>query len=404
MTTLRRARLAGAALALLVPALSACADSPDAGPAPRPASATPDPNSADVRQEDGWVWESYRDIEVAVPPGWAYGTGDVAAAQWCISDTTYATPFVVRPGIAAEHTCPGPTPGGADPSTLIKPGGTFVSFARAAAFPNVALGAEGDRVTRIVGSVLLRVQADPVTRDKILASARQITADAIGCPTTDPISIDPYRRPQPARKLSELRGVTKILACKYVITGPASPGEPGPTSPALTDDPEFPSQFEAQSVGEPTVTADPTSTPSATATTTESPSATATPVPPGTSGPGPTLYSSLEVTGETAAKAVEKMADAREGGGPNDTDGCPNAGGVGTEVIVLRILSTSGISQVYLRYGGCNGFDDGIEFRALTREAVAPFVSGPNAVPDIGESLAGILDDPDAPATSGDPE
>jgi hypothetical protein len=274
-------------------------------------TSTPDPNSADVRPEDGWVWESYRDIEVAVPPGWAYGTGDVAAAQWCISDTTYATPFVVRPGIAAEHTCPGPTPGGADPSTLIKPGGIFVSFARAAAFPEVALGAEGDRVTRVVGSVLLRVQAEPAIRDKILASARQITTDAIGCPTTDPISIDPYRRPQPARKLSELRGVTKILACKYVITGPASPGEPAPTSPALAEDPELPDRFEAQSVGEPIITADPTATASPTTTTaiaaesaSATPSTTATPVPPGTSGPGPTLYSSLEVTGETARAAA----------------------------------------------------------------------------------------------------
>ena len=375
MTSLRRARLAGAVLVLLTPALSGCADSPDARPGPRgPLRSTPDPNSADVRHEDGWVWESYRDIEVAVPPGWAYGTGDVAAAQWCISDTTYATPFVVRPGIAAEHTCPGPTPGGADPATLIKPGGTFVSFARAAAFPNVALGAEGDRVTKVVGSVLLRVQAEPAIRDKILASARQITSDAIGCPTTDSISLDPFRRPQPARKLSELRGVTTVLACKYVITGPATPID-SPPPPVPT----------------------PTSEASAIA------ASTATPVPPGTSGPGPTLYSSLEVTGESAVKAVQAMADARSGGGPNDVEGCPNPDGAGTEAIVLRILSTSGVSQVYLRYGGCNGFDDGTEYRALTREAVGPFVSGANAVADIGESLAGILDDPDAPATSGDP-
>jgi hypothetical protein len=391
MTSRRRARLAVPVLVACASALTACAESPDARPAPAPiVPSTPDPSSADVRDEDGWVWESYRDVEVAVPPGWAHGTGDVAAAQWCISDTTYATPFVVRPGIAAEYTCPGPTPGAADPATLISKGGTFVSFARAAAFPNVRQGSEGDRVTTVVGSVLLRVQAEPEIRDKILASARTITADAIGCPVTDPISLDPYRRPQPARKLSELRGVTKILACRYVLTGPPTSTDAAPTEAPTETDGETSSQTSAET---------PTTEPAPSGT----PTASQTPVPPGTSGPGPTLYSSLEVTGETAARAVQAMADARSGGGPNDIGGCPSPDGIGTEAIVLRILSTSGISQVYLRYGGCNGFDDGIEYRALTREAVGPFVSGPNAIADIGEALAGILDDPDAPATSGDP-
>ncbi len=387
MTTLRRARLAGAALVLAAPVLSACADSPDAKPAPPIfAPSTPDPDSDDVR-EDGWVWESYRDIEVAVPSGWAYGTGDVAAAQWCISDTTYVLPFVVRPGIAAEAPCPGPTPGGVDPATLIEKAGKFVSFARAAAFPNVALGDEGDRTTKVVGTVLLRVQAEPEIRAKILASARQISEDAIGCPTTDPVSIDPYRRPQPSRQLSELRDVTRIVACRYVITGPASvpPASAAPLSETTADPTAEPSE----------TTADPTAEPSATTS--------AAPSPPGSTGPGPTLYSSLEITGESAAKAVQAMADARDGGGPNDLPDCPTQEGVGTEVIVLRILSTSGVSQVYLRYGGCNGFDDGTDYRTLTRAAVAPFVAGPNSVADFGESLAGILDDPDAPATSGDP-
>jgi len=364
---LRRGR-AGAA-AVLVSLLAGCADSPEAKPPPAPA--TPDPASADVRA-DGWVWESYRDVEVAVPPGWLNGTGDVGATQWCISDTTYAMPFVVRPGIASEAVCAGPTPGGADPATLIGKGGTFVSFALARAFPDVVLGDAGDRTTRIVGSVLLRVQAPPEVRAKILDSARQITADVLGCPTTDAISADPYRRPEPARKLSDLRDVTRVVACRYVITAPA---------PVV------------DSTSAPTPAAASSATPTATATASAGPAAPS----------APTLFSSVEVLGESAARAVRTMSGLPSGGGPNDVPNCPSPEGIGTEAIVLRVFSGTGVAQVYLRYGGCNGLDDGTAFYTLTRDAVAPFVSGANAVSEFGEALNGILDDLDAPATSGDP-
>lgn len=362
---LRRCRAAGAA-AVLAALLAGCSDSPAAKPARPALPATPDPASADVR-EDGWVWESYRDVEVAVPPGWRSGAGDVGATQWCISDTTYAIPFVVRPGIAPEAGCPGPTPGGADPATLLAKGGTFVSFARASAFPNVVLGDAGDRTTKIVGSVLLRVQAPPEVRAKILDSARQISTDVLGCATTDAISADPYRRPEPARKLADLRDVTRVVACRYVITAPA------PVVDSIVA---------------------PTSTPTATAT----PRATLAPV-----APGPTLFSSVEILGESAARAVRTMAGLHSGGGPDDVPGCPSPEGIGTEAIVLRVFSNTGVSQVYLRYGGCNGLDDGTGNYELTRDAVAPFVSGPNAVSEFGAALNGILDDVDAPATSGDP-
>lgn len=361
---LRRSRAAGAA-AVLAALLTGCSDSSAAKPPRTVFPATHDPASASVR-EDGWVWESYRDVEVAVPPDWRSGAGDVGATQWCISDTTYAIPFVVRPGIAPEASCPGPTPGGADPATLVAKGGTFVSFARASAFPNVVVGDAGDRTTKIVGSVLLRVQAPPDVRAKILDSVRQIGTDVLGCATTDAISADPYRRPEPARKLVDLRDVTRVVACRYVITAPA---------PVLDS------------------TATPTSTPSAAAIATP----TATPA------PGPTLFSSVEILGESAVRAVRTMAALSGGGGPNDVPDCPSPEGIGTEVIVLRVFSGTGVSQVYLRYGGCNGLDDGTGNYALTRDAVAPFVSGANAVAEFGEALNGILDDPNAPATSGDP-
>lgn len=353
MTSLRRTRVAGTVLALLAPGLTGCADSRAARPAPPVFAPSPGPPSADIRA-DGWVWESYRDLEVAVPPGWRNGTGDVAAEQWCISDTTSATPYVVRPGIAPEAPCPGPTPGEPNPATLIVKAGTFVSFTPAPSSATVVLGEAGDRTSKVIGSVLLRVQAEPDTRAKILDSARQITSDALGCPIADPISADPLRRPSPARKLSELREVTRVVACRYEFSGPAVPN----ANPAAGTAPRQ---------------------------------------------VGPTLFSSLEITGERAARTVAAMVDTRLGGGPNDVPGCPTPLGIGTEAIVLRALSTSGVSQVYLRYGGCNGLDDGTDYRKLTRAAVAPFVSGPNAVAEFGESLGGILDDTEAPATSGDP-
>jgi hypothetical protein len=97
------------------------------------------------------------------------------------------------------------------------------------------------------------------------------------------------------------------------------------------------------------------------------------------------------------------MGDAAVGGGPNSEQNCPSVAGRGTEAIVLHITSASGTSEAYLRYGGCNGLDDGLVQRVLTRRAVGPYVAGANLIPEYGDVLGGILDDPDAPATSGDP-
>jgi len=336
---------------------AACGGSSPGSPAPG-AVASPVATVDPALPAPDWHWESFRNVEVATPPGWAHGTGDVAAVQWCISDSTYAAPYVIRPGIPAEaDACPPQTPAPpVDPAYLVAKAGSFVSFADTTS-DKVKDGLVGDRMTRTEGAVVIRVQADPATRDKIVGSIRRINTDANGCSVTDAISTDPGARPSPALAVATLKDVTKVVACRYSLIGPA-------------------------------LGVSPTSSP--------------TPAPAPVTGAA-TLLSSVAVTGAVAADSVSAMGDAPVGGGPNSEQNCPSVPGRGTEAIVLHITSASGPSEVYLRYGGCNGLDDGLVQGVLPRRAVGPYVGGANLIPEYGDVLGGILDDPDAPATSGDP-
>lgn len=83
-----------------------------------------------------------------------------------------------------------------------------------------------------------------------------------------------------------------------------------------------------------------------------------------------------------ARDAVAAICRARLDAGPDSTsDGLP-AYSYGDDIIVLTISSDGGESQIHLRYSGTDhhGFDDGVNVRRLTVEAVAPFLTGPNAV------------------------
>jgi hypothetical protein len=351
------ARLTSVTAAVLL--CAACGGSSSSGsPAPG-ASASPVATADSALPAPDWHWESFRNVEAAVPPGWAHGTGDVAAVQWCISDTTYAAPYVIRPGIPAEaDACPPDNPAPpVDPAFLVAKAGSFVSFTDTTS-KSVKDGLIGDRQTRTEGSVVIRVQADQATRDKIVGSIRRISTDANGCAVTDPISTDPGARPTPGVAVATLKDVIKVVACRYSLIGPA--------------------------LG-------------------TSPTASPSPGPAGPLSAAATLLSSVTVTGSVAADTVHAMGDSAVGGGPNSEQNCPSDAGRGTEAIVLHITSASGASAVYLRYGGCNGLDDGLVQRVLTRRAVSPYVTGANLIPEYGDVLGGILDDPDAPATSGDP-
>jgi hypothetical protein len=62
-------------------------------------------------------------------------------------------------------------------------------------------------------------------------------------------------------------------------------------------------------------------------------------------------------------------------------------------MIVLRIGSAVGASEIYARYSGCdhNGFDDGITVRTLTRTPMQALIAGPNAPSGWGAALDPIL-------------
>lgn len=92
------------------------------------------------------------------------------------------------------------------------------------------------------------------------------------------------------------------------------------------------------------------------------------------------LWSTLRFTGGDAAAAVNRVAQSPVGGGPNTPWQCVPEAAYGDEVIVLRITSAEGLTEIVLRYHGCDwhGFDDGVAVRTLTREATLPFVAGPN--------------------------
>jgi hypothetical protein len=179
----------------------------------------------------------------------------------------------------------------------------------------------GDRTTVGINGISLIVQTEPALRRKIVATVHVVTVDVNGCPATDPVSRDPARRPSPAVDVSKLRAVSAIAACKYTV------GQDG-------------------------------------------------------YGSDPRLRGSLRLEGAKAAKAVERIAAASTSGGPNAPQHCVVEVSYGDEMIVLRLTSATGESQIYLRYSSCdhNGFDDGRSVRRLDVKSVAPFFTGPNAV------------------------
>ena len=394
---------------MLLGGLAACSDDSDDG------------DDAGIEPEatataSGWRTESFGDAEISVPASWGHQTGDVAAVLWCISDAAVSAPVVIRPGIPVESTCPGPADDDdPDPATLVEEAGAFVSMVFADSEPDAEEGAEGDRETVKSGSVRIRVQAPEDLREQILATLHTISTDANGCPVTDPISAEPARRPDTPVSVVELEGITSVAACRYAIPGGrfAEPPEEeeedleeelGADQEALAEE-EIPLDSDEELIGEdseePLV--EPSIEPGANLRPTITPL-----LPADTARSAPTLLSSVLLTGTEARDAVRGIEQSKVGTGPDAEGGCTGSDARtvrGTEEIVLRVTTNTGVSQIYLRYGGCrNGFDDGVTERMLTRIAVAPFVSGANLIAAYGEELLRILDDPNAPATSGEPE
>lgn len=328
----RRTRAVGVAAASAV-AVVAGVVLAGGGPATR-TTETPSASDSPVQDADplpdGWRWESYGGIEVGVPGDWAWGNGDQRLGQWCVGRDR--EPMVGRPGASTAVGCPGGRP---DPGTLLDNTGPVVAFGYPLDRPEGPVQVEGDRATLVVGGVLLSVQTEPNLRERILATVREVDVDAKGCPVDDPVATDPSLRPDEPADVASLTGVTAVTACMY---GLATSG--GGTPPASA------------------------------------------------------LLSSVGLQGQDAASAVAAIADAPVGGGPDSPETCMPEYAYGDDLIVLRISSDAGQTQVHLRYSSCdhNGFDDGVRVRDLTRDAVAPFITDANTLSTFsGRGKRGIL-------------
>jgi len=113
---------------------------------------------------DGWRWESWRDIQVAVPGNWENG----AASQWCVNSDSNAG-FVDRgEGVSTMVACPGLS--------------SSVSFREGIAkHPLIDIQGVAKRLTFDDNTVDV-VAPDQETLDEIVASAHQFDeADSRGC-------------------------------------------------------------------------------------------------------------------------------------------------------------------------------------------------------------------------------
>ncbi len=219
-------------------------------------------------------------------------------------------------------------------------GGTFVWLEPAERAS--AQGMTGDRRVLISGQVKISIQAPPALRQKIARTVHRITQDHHGCPVRHPITGNPAWRPK-SHEATDGAPASSISVCKYGLEKSGS------------------------------------------------------------------LRSSVRITGMRAAQAIEGISASPAGGGPDAPESCLKEYAYGDEVIVLRIShgsSTKVGSEVVLRYSGCDhhGFDDGDRVHTLTADAVAPFITGPNAVNDFGGELRHVLNpgtgDPGKPVSS----
>ncbi len=156
---------------------------------------------------EGWRWESYQDVQLAVPEQWGYGT---AGTPWC--HPPYEGPVVGRSEVTGNAPC---VEDARDSET--GRGGQFVWFEPAQKTTNqvARISLDRDRSIARAGSVKISVQATPKLRHQILDSIRLIDTDHNGCPVAPPFAGRPQWRPK-GPKISTLEVSKGISACRYV--------------------------------------------------------------------------------------------------------------------------------------------------------------------------------------------
>ena len=299
-----------------VPEASAPAGKPSRSPSESP-SASPSDEAPTLL--GGWRWESYGGVEVGVPGDWGWGNGDQRLGQWCVDQGHQ--PIVGRPGVSTLVGCGFGAEG--DPGTLLENTGMVVALgdvisgthASARDDGKAVRREEGDRLTVTLDGVVVQIQAEKRLREQVAATIHLVDVDAYGCPTYHPITRDASLRLAGPVDVNSLTGVTAVSACKYSL--------PQPNDPRADRG---------------------------------------------------ALISSLRLQGEAAAVAMERVAAAATGGGPDEPSSCMGEYSHGDDAIVLLVTSGQGESEVYLRYSGCdhNGFDDGTTVRRSARSPPRP--------------------------------
>jgi hypothetical protein len=281
-----------------------------------PKAVVPVASSADAGLPAGWRWESYGGVQVGVPGDWGWGNNSQRLHQWCVA--TEAQNAVPIVGRTGYQTLVGcPDESSPRPATLIRNTGSVVGFEPTTQPPGVH--EEGDQTAVTLNGVLVTVNAPVDLRRRIVETIRQEDVDTYGCPSTHPISTGPWHRPARPVAVTALRDVSTVTVCTFRLGR----------------------------------------------------------VPVGTD---PRLISAMRLDGTVAAQAIQGIAAAPLGDGPNYPEQCLPRVSYGDEGAVLLVRSASGVTEIVFRHSGCDhhGFDDGVAVRKLTDEAIAPFSAGPN--------------------------
>lgn len=206
------------------------------------------------------------------------------------------------------------------PETLVAATGLVVAFSRTAEGDGERH--EGDQTQVRRNGVLVTVNAPEGLRERIAGTVRAVDVDSFGCPSSHRVSDRPALRPALV-PVTSLRQVSSVSVCKF----------------GITSRPE---------------------------------------------GRPERLLSAARLEGAAAERAVRGIVAAPVGGGPDDPGACLAEYAYGDQIIVLLVRSAAGVTELVVRYAGCdhNGFDDGVSVRSLTPAATAPFLAGPNTVVD----------------------
>lgn len=180
---------------------------------PQTTAAAPASSASFPAPAAGFRYASMLDAVVQVPQSWGYAPA--LQSDWCVEGKPAASgPFVDVAPLGRAVRAIGCPPVPAALQTL------HLTWGRAADAV-VATDAPGWGVTsRIVGRTRLSVvhtPADAGLAEQILASARAVEADHLGCPTTSPVQGDPVgvRRPTSALTLASMGVPTAAVVCLY---------------------------------------------------------------------------------------------------------------------------------------------------------------------------------------------